>query len=72
MLGIFERKIPHREEAGDTDFAAIGADVIVYGLGRYGGRRAIKGYYATARIFRCFERVVGVDIAIKIMYKLRD
>lgn len=37
MLGIFERRIPHREEAGDTNFGATGADVIVYGLGRYGG-----------------------------------
>ncbi len=37
MLGIFERKIPHREEEGDTDINAAGADVIVYGLGRYGG-----------------------------------
>jgi Kef-type K+ transport system membrane component KefB len=37
LLGIFERKIPHREEEGDTDTAASGADVIVYGLGRYGG-----------------------------------
>jgi len=33
----FERRIPHREEAEDTDFSATGADVIVYGLGRYGG-----------------------------------
>lgn len=37
MLSIFERQIPHREEAGDTDFSATAADVIVYGLGRYGG-----------------------------------
>lgn len=37
MLSVFERRIPHREEAGDTDFSATEADVIVYGLGRYGG-----------------------------------
>lgn len=37
LLSVFERKIPHREEEGDTDAAAAGADVIVYGLGRYGG-----------------------------------
>jgi len=37
LLSIFERKIPHREEEGDVDFATIEADVIVYGLGRYGG-----------------------------------
>ncbi len=36
-LSLFERAIPHREEAGDVDAAAAGADVIVYGLGRYGG-----------------------------------
>lgn len=36
-LSIFERRIPHREEAGDTGFSATKADVIVYGLGRYGG-----------------------------------
>ncbi len=37
ILSVFERRIPHREEAGDTDFSATEADVIVYGLGRYGG-----------------------------------
>ena len=37
ILSIFERQIPHREEAGDTDFSDTEADVIVYGLGRYGG-----------------------------------
>ncbi|PSN20759.1 sodium:proton exchanger [filamentous cyanobacterium CCP5] len=36
-LSIFERQIPHREEADDADYGAAGADVIVYGLGRYGG-----------------------------------
>lgn len=36
-LSIFERQIPHREEADDADYAAEGADVIVYGMGRYGG-----------------------------------
>lgn len=37
ILSIFERQIPHREEAGDTDFSDTEADVIVYGLGCYGG-----------------------------------
>lgn len=37
ILSIFERRIPHREEAGDTYFSATEADIIVYGLGRYGG-----------------------------------
>ncbi len=36
MLSIFERRIPHREEVGEANFDAIEADVIVYGLGRYG------------------------------------
>jgi Kef-type K+ transport system membrane component KefB len=37
LLTIFERRTPHREEEGDVGFSAMKADVIVYGLGRYGG-----------------------------------
>lgn len=36
-LVLFERKIPHREEAGDTPSSEVDIDVVVYGLGRYGG-----------------------------------
>ncbi len=41
-LGIFERKRPHRELAVATDHQDLReADVIVFGLGRYGGRLAL-------------------------------
>lgn len=37
FLSVFERRIPHREQAGDTEHEiADQADVIVFGLGRYG------------------------------------
>ncbi len=38
FLGLFERKIPHREQAIDEHFdeQAHGYDVILFGLGRYG------------------------------------
>ena len=37
-LGIFERQVPHREQK--LDDGAPAADVIVFGLGRYGGNLA--------------------------------
>lgn len=35
-MDIFERKVPHREEAFDQELPAKPADVIVFGLGRFG------------------------------------
>lgn len=35
-MDIFERKVPHREEAFDQDLPAQPADVILFGLGRFG------------------------------------
>jgi Kef-type K+ transport system membrane component KefB len=37
-LGVFERRVPHREEALDSIDGSPQADVIVFGLGRYGSR----------------------------------
>ena len=41
LLGIFERKIPHREEAADSgEYVRTRCDVIMVGIGRYGGALA--------------------------------
>jgi Kef-type K+ transport system membrane component KefB len=41
LLGVFERKVPHRELLADSEFEIVERpDVIVLGLGRYGGRLA--------------------------------
>jgi len=53
MLAIFERRIPHREQASDTDHADH-FDAVVFGLGRYGER------IARGLIDRHFT-VLGVD-----------
>jgi hypothetical protein len=37
-LGVFERRVAHREEAFDSTDGSPRADVIVFGLGRYGSR----------------------------------
>lgn len=52
-LGIFERRLPYRESAADTG-APPKADVVVLGLGRYGG-----GIVRHLRLRN--RRVVGVD-----------
>ena len=39
-LGIFERQIPHRENANDSDPQDSHAEVILYGMGRYGRQLA--------------------------------
>ena len=36
-LGVLERRVPYREAGIDAPAAASSADVIVFGLGRYGG-----------------------------------
>jgi Kef-type K+ transport system membrane component KefB/Trk K+ transport system NAD-binding subunit len=53
VLGVFERRLPYREIEVDSP-AAVGADVILFGLGRYGG--------GIARHLRLRNRrVIGVD-----------
>ena len=39
-LGLFERKIPHREKGGQEDSLGPFVDVILFGLGRYGNQMA--------------------------------
>ncbi|HUE92172.1 cation:proton antiporter family protein [Pseudomonas sp.] len=39
-LGIFERHIPHRENANDSDPQNTHAQIIIYGMGRYGRQLA--------------------------------
>ncbi|QKT04498.1 cation:proton antiporter [Ectothiorhodospiraceae bacterium 2226] len=53
-LRVFERKVPYREQGKDTTAPTDVVDVIVFGLGRYGGRLASE---LQARGLR----VLGVD-----------
>ncbi len=39
-LALFERKIPYREKGGEEDSLGPSADVILFGLGRYGNQMA--------------------------------
>ena len=54
LLGLFERRVPFREAAGEGGLSVAGYDFIVFGLGRYGQRIGLllkdRGY-----------RVLGVD-----------
>jgi Kef-type K+ transport system membrane component KefB len=54
LLGVFERRVPFREETGEGGTSVRGYDFIVFGLGRYGQRLGSllheRGY-----------RVLGVD-----------
>jgi Kef-type K+ transport system membrane component KefB len=38
LLSPFERRVPFRESEGDANAGARGADALVFGLGRFGGR----------------------------------
>jgi Kef-type K+ transport system membrane component KefB len=40
LLGIFERRVPHREQAEDQAMGSRSHDVLLFGLGRYGTRIA--------------------------------
>ncbi|MCL4847270.1 MAG: cation:proton antiporter [Acidobacteria bacterium] len=53
-LGIFERTRPYREGAADTHERPPAVDVILFGLGRYGGGIA-------RHLLRRQKRVLGVD-----------
>jgi Kef-type K+ transport system membrane component KefB len=53
-LDLFERRIPHREEDLDSPVGGPQADVIVFGLGRYGSR-------IVAGLRRLGVGVLGVD-----------
>ena len=39
-LDVFERRVPHREQAIDQESHPLAADVILFGLGRFGGNLA--------------------------------
>lgn len=53
-LGVFERHIPHRENADDNTAPGEQPDILVYGMGRYGRQLA-------AHLERGGRRVLGVD-----------
>jgi Trk K+ transport system NAD-binding subunit len=42
LLGIFERSVCYREQAGDSKVVLISPDVVIFGIGRYGSE-LIKG-----------------------------
>jgi Kef-type K+ transport system membrane component KefB/Trk K+ transport system NAD-binding subunit len=54
LLGVFERRTPYREVVGDAQGEAPQADVILFGLGRYGSGIA-------DHLRRRHRRVLGVD-----------
>ncbi len=54
LLSVFERRTPYREIEANTGGSAPAADVILFGLGRYGSGIA-------AHLLRRHRRVVGVD-----------
>lgn len=41
-LQLFERKVPHREQAGDSEIGLLSPDVVIFGIGRYGSE-IVKG-----------------------------
>jgi Kef-type K+ transport system membrane component KefB len=53
-LGAFERRVPHREEPRDAARDAAGAEVVLFGLGRYGNNIALG-------LRRHGRDVLGVD-----------
>lgn len=65
MLGVFERRRPFREiELEDVGRIAEAADVIVFGVGRY-GRRLME------RLQELGVRTVGVDFDPEVVRELR-
>jgi Kef-type K+ transport system membrane component KefB/Trk K+ transport system NAD-binding subunit len=66
VLSMFERRTPYREVAGDTSSPRLpGADVILFGLGRYGG--------SIARLLLLRNRrVIGVDFDPQVLAVWRE
>lgn len=66
FLGLFERKVPHRELLADSEFEVTERpDVIVLGMGRYGGR--LSQGLSDAGL-----RVLGVDFDPEAVDKARQ
>ena len=64
-LSIFERRRPYREMAVDTPDRPPAAEVILFGLGRYGGGIA-------RHLLRRKKRVVGVDFDPSALARWRE
>ncbi|SDL42023.1 transporter, CPA2 family [Geoalkalibacter ferrihydriticus] len=64
LLSIFERRIPHRERDEDSSDHAEEADVILFGLGRYGRNIATN-------LLARHKRVLGVDFDPQIVAECR-
>jgi Kef-type K+ transport system membrane component KefB/Trk K+ transport system NAD-binding subunit len=54
VLGVFERRTPYRESGAEHDQQRTPSDVILFGLGRYGGS-------IVRHLLRRNRRVTGVD-----------
>jgi Kef-type K+ transport system membrane component KefB/Trk K+ transport system NAD-binding subunit len=65
LLGVFERRMPYREIAGDAPQPPPQADVILFGLGRYGGGIA-------RHLLLRHRRVVGVDFDPQALARWRE
>ncbi|UWZ81047.1 cation:proton antiporter [Geoalkalibacter halelectricus] len=64
LLGIFERRIPHRERDEDSSDHTEEADVILFGLGRYGRNIATN-------LLARHKRVLGVDFDPQVVAECR-
>lgn len=53
-LGVFERHIPHREQAGEQDSPEAPYSIILFGIGRFGGN-------LVRELQQKGERIMGVD-----------
>ena len=63
-LGLFERRVPHRESESDTAGAAGVIDVMLLGLGRYGGGLADN-------LLRRGRALLGVDFDPEVLHEWR-
>lgn len=64
-LDIFERRIPHRENAVDSPTSGAPPDILVYGMGRYGQQLA-------QQLERSGMRVLGIDFDPEALAQARN
>ncbi len=65
FLGMFERSVPHRESESDSLRGTDAIDVILVGLGRYGGGMA-------ANLLQRGRTVLGIDFDPEALQRWRD
>ncbi len=63
-LRLFERRIPHREQAGDSEIALFAPDVVIFGMGRYGSE-IVKGLRGQG------WKILGIDFDPDVIHAWR-